>query len=77
MSALCASLAGLPGDHADVVSALLFRPPLDEARRGVAVVGAPLDPMLRALAQRSWSIRDEDPARLDIHQSQFTSRLVL
>ena len=78
MSALCASLAGQPGDHADVVAALLLRPPLDEAQRGVAEAGAPLDPLLlRALAQRSWPIRDEDPARLDIHQSQLTCRLVL
>ena len=77
MSALCASFAGLHGDHADVVAALPLRLPVDEAQRGVAVAGAPLDPLLRALAQRSWPIRDEDPARLDIHQSQLTSRLVL
>ena len=78
MSALCASFAGLPGDHADVVAALLLRLPLDEAQRGVAVAGAPLDPLLLCpLAQRSWPIRNEDPARLDIHQSQLTSRLML
>ena len=72
-----ASFAGLPGDHADVVAALLLRLPLDEAQRGVAVAGAPLYPLLRALAQRSWPIRNEDPARLDVHQSQLTSKLML
>ena len=46
MSALCASFAGLPGDHADVVAALLLRLPLDEAQRDVAEAGAPLDPLL-------------------------------